>query len=526
MAKKFTEEQLNNLDKDMLITLFLGLQDQMEQMSRNLTLLTEQIAVMNQRSFGRSSEKDILPNAGYDQARMIEFNGEMVVVFNETESHFSDTFTEPDQNEIFPEKKRTGRPKGKREQDLADVFGDKGYKQLPDEVYKRLVYRPATQIVEEHHVAVYAGTDNETIVKADRSKDLLRGSIVTPSLQAAILNGKYVNAIPLYRLEQDFARNGANISRQTMANWTIRTTEKYLSLLYDRMHEQLYKSHVLQADETPVLVNKDGRKAGSKSYMWVYRTGERSLEPPVILYEYQKTRKSEHPARFLKDFKGVVVTDGYEVYHKLEREKEYLYVAGCWSHARRRFAEIVKASKKSNLRGSSLAATVLKKIQDIYHLEDGLKELSPEERLKRRQDSIRPLVDAFFAWLKEHKGDVPPQSATGKGISYCLKQEPYLRYFLKDGEVPLDNNAAERAIRGFCIGKKNWVMIDTVNGAKASAIIYSIAETAKANHIRTYHYFEHLLTEIPKHMDDKDLDFIEDLLPWSPNLPDSCRFIK
>ena len=543
MARKYTEEQLNELDKDILITLFLGLQDQMDQMGRNLELLTEQIAIMNQRTFGRSTEKSI--TTGMEgQARLVEIEGELTAVFNEAEDFAGDVFKEPDEEEIFsPARKRTPRPKGKREQDLShfpcriemhelteeqlrEIFGDQKIKRLPDEVYKRLVYHPAIQEVVEHHVAVYAGADGQTMVKADRPQDLLRGSIVTPSLQAAILNGKYVNGIPLARLEKDFAQYDLDLSRQTMSNWTIRTAELYLSLLYDYMHKKLYEYHVLQADETPVLVNKDGRKAGSKSYMWVYRTGEGYKEAPIVLYDYQKTRNYEHPREFLKDFQGVLVTDGYQVYHKLDSSREDLNIAGCWSHARRRFAEVVKAFPDKKQARKTVAHAALEQIKAIYKIEESLKELKPDERHARRQLSVRPLVEAFFAWLKEHKNDVPEKSATGKGIDYCLNQEKYLRYFLEDGEVPADNNAAERAIRGFCIGKKNWVMIDTVHGAKASAMIYSIAETAKANHLRTYHYFEYLLTEIPKHMNDTNMDFLEDLAPWSDKLPDSCRFIK
>ena len=217
--------------------------------------------------------------------------------------------------------------------ELKEIFGEK-WRRLPDEVYKRLAFHPATFEVEEHHVAVYCGADNQTIVRAKRDKDLLRNSIVTSSLQAAIYNGKYVNALPLYRLEQDFKRHDMNISRQNMANWTIQCSERYLSLLYDRMHQELLASPVLQADETPVEVSKDGRAAGSKSYMWVYRTGKMHDKAPIVLYEYQRTRKADHPRTFLKDYSWVLVTDGYQVYHTLERERENLTVAGCWSHGR------------------------------------------------------------------------------------------------------------------------------------------------------------------------------------------------
>ena len=236
--------------------------------------------------------------------------------------------------------------------------------------------------------------------------------------------------------------------------------------------------------------------------MWVYCTGG-GEEKAVILYEYQKTRKADHPEKFLKDYEGVCVTDGYQVYHKLAKEKGDLTVAGCWAHARRRYEEAVKALPAKS-RKSSLAWQALEQINMIYHVDNTLKELTPEERKKRRQDSVKPLVEAYFAWVKEKKKDgrIAEKSKTGKGLSYSLNQEEYLKVFLENGNVPLDNNAAERAIRNFCIGRKNWVIIDTIRGAQSSAMIYSIAETAKANHLKPYEYFEYLLEEIPKHMDD------------------------
>ena len=181
------------------------------------------------------------------------------------------------------------------------------------------------------------------------------------------------------------------------------------------------------------------------------------------------------------------------------------------------------ARQKTAKQKESLAYLALTMIQAVYRVENTLIDFPAETRRKHRQLSVRPLVEAFFTWAKENISRVPRKGKTWEGFSYCLNQEKYLKVFLDDGEVPMDNNGAERAIRGFCIGKKNWVMIDTVAGAQSSAVIYSIAETAKANHLKPYDYFEYLLTEIPKHLDDKDTSFCEDLLPWSPMLPENCR---
>ncbi len=531
MASKYTQEQLNSLDRETLTRLFLSQQEQLENIDHTLQLVLEQMADLKRHRFGRSSEK----HETEGQVSFMEVDGK-IVFFNESEAVAAEESTEEpeDVSRTRPKKKQ-----GKREEDLEgipvvvvehsmtdeeleDKFGKDGFKQLPDEVYRRYSFTPAKIEVEEHHVKVYAGKETEEVVKAPHPQTLLRGSLVSPSLEAAIMNAKYVNAVPLYRQEQEFERYGLHIPRQNMANWTIQCADRYLAVLYDYLHEKLYGYHVLQADETPVLVNKDGRPAGSKSYMWVYRTGRMYTECQIVLYEYQRTRNASHPREFLKDFSGVCVTDGYQVYHTIEEEREDLKIAGCWSHARRRFDEAVKALPKAKQKDSR-AYLALTMIQAIYREEKLLKDLPAKERMIRRQLSVRPLVEAYFVWVRETLPKVPQKSKTWEGFNYSLNQEKYLKVFLDDGEVPMDNNAAEQSIRGFCIGKKNWVMIDTIAGAKSSAIIYSIAETAKANNLKPYDYFEYLLTEIPKHLDDTDRSFLDDLIPWSPGLPENCR---
>ena len=531
MASKYTQEQLNSLDRETLTRLFLSQQEQLENIDHTLQLVLEQMADLKRHRFGRSSEK----HETEGQVSFMEVDGK-IVFFNESEAVAAEESTEEpeDVSRTRPKKKQGKREEGPdgipaavaehsmTDEELEDKFGKDGFKQLPDEVYRRYSFTPAKIEVEEHHVKVYAGKETEEVVKAPHPQTLLRGSLVSPSLEAAIMNAKYVNAVPLYRQGQELERYGLHISRQNMANWTIQCADRYLAVLYDYLHEKLYGYHVLQADETPVLVNKDGRPAGSKSYMWVYRTGRMYTECQIVLYEYQRTRNASHPREFLKDFSGVCVTDGYQVYHTVEEEREDLKIAGCWSHARRRFDEAVKALPKAKQKDSR-AYLALTMIQAIYREEKLLKDLPAGERMIRRQLSVRPLVEAYFVWVRETLPKVPPKSKTWEGFNYSLNQEKYLKVFLDDGEVPMDNNAAEQSIRGFCIGKKNWVMIDTIAGAKSSAIIYSIAETAKANNLKPYDYFEYLLTEIPKHLDDTDRSFLDDLIPWSPGLPENCR---
>ncbi|MBB2181546.1 IS66 family transposase [Lachnospiraceae bacterium MD1] len=537
MIENYSVNQLTKYTKKEIIDLFLNQQEslkllrgEMELLNKNMNLLLEQLKVSNQARFGSSSEK-------ID----IEISEQLQLCFNEAEVTIATAgeIAEPTIEQVVSGHTRRVKPQGKRDADLEglpirveehflseeklqELFGG-SYRRLPDEVYKKLDFHPATFEVVEHHVAVYCGNKNQTIVRADRPSELLKNSIVTPSLLAAVLNAKYINSLPLYRLEQEFKRYDVNISRQVMSNWVITGSERYLSLLYDRMHDELYKSHVLHADETPFKVTKDGRDTMTNSYMWVYRSGKDGGGPPAILYEYQKTRKSDHPAQFLKEFQGVVVCDGYQSYHKIANERpDELKVAGCWTHARRRFAQLCKALGKEKAKGT-LAEAAVGQIAAIYHVDNSLSDLKQDEKLRERQLHVKPLVEAFFTWVKANRHTVPEKSETGKAFTYCINQEQYLRTFLEDPTVPLDNNSAEIAIRSFCVGKHNWHLIDTINGAKASAIVYSIAETAKANNLKPYNYFKFILEEIPKYVDGKDTKFLEDLLPWSPNLPDECK---
>ena len=532
MAKVYTEEELNSFSRETLMAVILSMQDQISQLNANMERLIEQIADANSKRYGRSSEK----------LETISGQLELELIFNEAEALTETLYVvEPVEEDVIQPRHR--KSKGKREADLKDlpvevishtlseerlqdVFGTDGWKQLPDEIYKRVRVQPAVYTVEEHHVAVYAGKDNQTIIKVDRPKDLLRNSLLTPSLAASIMNAKYVNGLPLYRISQEFLRNDIHISRQVMANWMIQCADRYLGILYDRLHKEMYRFHVLQADETPVMVTKDGRPANSKSYMWIYRTGKSYTDTPVILYEYQRTRKSDHPEEFLKDFKGIMVCDGYSAYRKLDRKNPDIIFAGCWSHARRRFTEALKALPKTAQKNAkeTVDYEAVSRIAAIYHLDNQMEGQPAKVRKMYRQANIRPLVEAFFAWAKEIQ--IKNQLSRGKtldGINYCINQEASLKAFLEDGDIPMDNNATESALRSFCLHKHTWKLIDSLDGANASAIIYSITETAKANNLNPFRYLEYVLTVLKDHQDDRDYGFIDDILPWSEKLPEICR---
>ena len=539
MCKKFTPDELNKMDHETKNDVIYQMQDRLDRLEQNYENLVEQVRLANQQRFGRQTEKLD------DIAGQLSF-------FNEAEANYDETAKEPTVEEVIDSSRKVPqkpKKKGQREEDLKDfpqeviphdipeqelneAFGEGNWKSMPDEIFWQLRFEPAKWIAEKHIIKVYVGTDGahqDEFLRGDHPETMFRGSIATPSLEAAIINAKYVNSNPLDRISRDFQANGLNLSKQTMSNWTVWTAERYLLPVCDLMRKRQLEAHVNQSDETPVDVIHDGRPAGSKSYMWVHITGELSPVPPIIVYEYQKTRHSDHPKAYYKDFDGVLVTDGLEQYHKLERDLAGVKNANCMAHARRHFANAIKAIGKSNPEAveASVAYKALVRIGAIYDLEGALKELTPEERLKERQASIKPLVEEFFSWLRKIQADrsVLPKSETAKGINYCLNQEAYLKVFLSDGEVPIDNLASERALRTFTIGRKNWMTINTVRGADASAIIYSVTETARANGLNVYYYMKHLLTELTRvvradgSIDEKEL---EPLMPWSKDLPAEC----
>ena len=545
MAVKHTSEELYKLDKNELVAIILSLQEQLDRVNVNLESLIEQIRLSNQQRFGRQTEKS---SELYEQLSF----------FNEAEKLSEDAPDEPTAEEVLPAPRRSSKKKGKRDKDLEGlpeevhnhtlsdekldgIYGSGNWRRMAAETYKRLRYTPASWTVEIHNVDVAVGTKGDhqdEFTRADRPRDLLRNSLVTSSLGAAIMNAKYVNSIPYNRIEQHFKRIGINISRQNMADWTIKFAQRYLFAVYDRLHEELLKYPVNQADETPVRVLNDGREVIADSYMWVHRSGEFYTERPIVLYEYQKTRHHIHPQEFYKDYTGILVTDGLQQYHMLETLIPGITSANCWAHARRDYADALKAlgTKNKAANAQTIAGQALTKIGAFFNIEKELKSLTAQERLKERRKRIKPLVDEYFEWVKTTLADknLLLKGKTVKGLNYSVNQEKYLRVFLEDGDVPLDNSASERCIRTFCLGKKNWVLIDSIKGAQASAIIYSLAETAKLNDLNPYYYFEYLLSELPRYLaydsktdtvDTSQLDkaTLEELLPWSPTAKQKCR---
>ena len=255
----------------------------------------------------------------------------------------------------------------------------------------------------------------------------------------------------MYRLEQEFNRQGLKLSRQTMANWLLKASEKWFQPVYDVLHEQLYKEPVLHADETTLQVLKEpGRSSASKSYIWLYRTSG-CAKQAIVLYEYQPTRKAEHAEHFLQGFSGWLHADGYQGYHKLPGN---IRVVGCWAHARRKFDEALGTLPQEK-RKDSPAAIGECDCSQLFALEQALAELTPEERYDKRLEQEKPVLDALLSWANEMQAKTAPKSALGKAIHYLREQWPYLTRYLEDGRLELSNNRAERSMKPFVMGRKN-----------------------------------------------------------------------
>ena len=393
--------------------------------------------------------------------------------------------------------------------------------EIGKEVRRSLMMKPAEFWVREDVYYTYACKNCEqeageaNIVKAAKEPALLPSSFASAEAVAYLAAQKFVMYSPLYRLEQEFNRQGLKLSRQTMANWLLNTSEKWLRPIYDVLREQLCRELVLHADETTLQVLKEpGRSSTSKSYMWLYRTSG-CAKQAVVLYEYQPTRKAEHAEAFLKGFSGWLHADGYQGYHKLP---ENIRVVGCWAHARRKFDEALQTLPKE-MQKDAPAAIGECYCSRLFKLEQAFAELAPEERYEKRLEQEKPVLDALLSWANEMQAKTAPKSALGKAIYYLLEQWSYLTRYLEDGRLELSNNRAERSIKPFVMGRKNWLFANTPGGAQASAMIYSLIETAKENGLDPYQYLLWILRNAPQ-LSETNKAWAESLLP--ANAPEEC----
>ena len=544
MEPLFSEKQLQDMSKENIITLIQAMQVHQKKQETEIQLLKEKtkelefmnallsdrLALAQRKQFGSSSEKYA---EGYEQMDL----------FNEAEQEADPNAAEPEMEEIHPKSYKRKKPTGKKEEDLSafettevikhklegnDRFcpecGTK-YKVVTTETVKYLKFIPARFEVVEETTYVYACPKCGMMKRPQKDPSLLKGSVATPSLVAGIMNAKYVNGMPLARQEREFARYNLNLSTKTMANWIILCAKRYLQPVYDLMREEFLRSRYIHCDETRLqVIDEPEQKGTTQNWMWVYLTDEYSGSPRMVLFQYERTRGGYHPVEFLGDeFRGYLTCDGYQAYHGLP---EQITVTGCMAHARRRFDEALTPLKKGFTKEQlkeTTAYQAMARIGMLYKIEELIRNQSPEERYAERQKQSKPLLEAFFGWLHTLEGSVNRSSKIGEAVLYALNQEKYLKAYLEDGHLSIDNSAAERAIKNFAIGRRNWLFSKSIKGAEASATVYSITETALLNGLKPYDYVAYILERMKDLGPFPSKEDLQQLLPWSESIPESCR---
>lgn len=502
-------------------------------LKQELGNILSMIRLNNSQKYGKSGDSVPYPE-GIEQLSF----------FNEAEKYGRKEDPEPSFENATAKVPKKPKEQGKKDRDLSGLAVIVIEHELPKEeqvcpecgnelhemkteVTRILKLVPAHFEVEEHRRHVYTCRECEKtqgegdqipFVRADMPCIPIPGSFASAELLAGIINTKYVNHVPLARIESEFSRmDSVVISRQTMSNWMLKISEQYMKPINDRMKEVLLAKPVIHADETHcVVAYEDGSESRKKCYMWVYCTGIHDI--PIVYYEFHNTRGFEAAEEFLKNYSGFIHSDGYDVYHKLRPE---ITVVGCLAHIKRKFSDAIKSlgdEEKKNTccyKGEEYCDA-------IFHMEKKLKDLTPEERYEKRLLQVKPIIDAFFTWLTETFPQTVPDSPAYKAVQYALNQWPYFKNILLDGRLECTNNLVERSIRPFAQGRANWMTIKTSRGGSSSAAIYSVVQTALANNLKVYDYLAYLFKEMPNADLNNHPERVDRFVPWSKELPANC----
>jgi len=482
--------------------------------------LKDEINLLRKKLFGSSSEK-----------RVIDFPGQLNL-FNEAELEQDPSIAETEElaailPEETPKKRKTRATDAERFKGIPVI---KKYIDIPEEdktcpvcstplvkigeefVRRELVFIPAKLKVVEIYSFNYScpecsKRDIPVIKKGKDGKPHMLYGMASAGTVAWVMYQKFCNSLPYCRQEKDWKQYGAAITRATMANWVIRNSEAFFRPMYEYFHRKLLERNFLMADETPLQVlHEEGRRAQTKSYMWLFRSGEDG-GIPIILYKYSPTRAGDNAVEFLQEFNGYLMCDGYSGYNKVSNAKR----TACWAHIRRYLTDAIPKGKQLDYTQPSVQGMMY--INQLFHLEDVIKaEHSSFNAIKKaRLEKEKPIVEGFLSWLD--KQNPVRGSRMDKAVTYIQNRRDYLMTYLEDGRCSFSNNLSENAIRPFTVGRKNWLFCDTPHGAQASAIVYTMVEMAKANGVNVYHYLTYLLEKLPDDsMSDNELD---QLAPWN-----------
>lgn len=482
--------------------------------------LKDEISLLRKKLFGSSSEK-----------RVIDFPGQLNL-FNEAELEQDPSVAEREElaailPEESPKKRKIRATDAERFKGIPVI---KKYIDIPEEdktcpvcntplvkigeefVRRELVFIPAKLKVVEIYSFNYScpecsKRDIPVIKKGKDGKPHMLYGMASAGTVAWVMYQKFCNSLPYCRQEKDWKQYGAAITRATMANWVIRNSEAFFRPMYEYFHRKLLERDFLMADETPLQVlHEEGRRAQTKSYMWLFRSGEDG-GIPIILYKYSPTRAGDNAVEFLQEFNGYLMCDGYSGYNKVSNAKR----TACWAHIRRYLTDAIPKGKQLDYTQPSVQGMMY--INQLFHLEDVIKakHSSFDAIKKARLEKEKPIVEGFLSWLD--KQNPVKGSRMDKAVTYIQNRRDYLMTYLEDGRCSFSNNLSENAIRPFTVGRKNWLFCDTPHGAQASAIVYTMVEMAKANGVNVYHYLTYLLEKLPDDsMSDNELD---QLAPWN-----------
>ena len=459
-------------------------------------------------------------------------------LFNEAEATADLSVPEPALEEaVGGYKRKAKKPKATREEILAglpvvevlctvpDEDRNCPYCNAPMEVIGKKVVREELRIIPAkveriQYVQEVLGCPEckkdsaSVIVGAETPSPLLKHSLASPSTVAYVMYQKYGNSIPLYRQEANWKQLGVKLPRATLANWVIKCGIDYMEPVYEQLHQHLLERDIIHADETPCQVlREEGKTAQSKSYMWLYGSGNDGL-PPIRLYDYQPSRGGYHAEEFLKGFSGYLICDGFSGYNKLKG----VIRCGCLAHMRRYWNEALPGkSRKSS--DKTPAEIGLNYCNQLFELEKEYADLDADTRKAKRLETESAIWEAYWSWLETVKP--AGGSRLAKAVTYAKNQKPYMENYLLDGRCSISNNIAENIARPYAVGRKNFLFHDTVKGARASSIIYSLVETAKLNDLNIYAYLETVLLYMPDYKNEPE--GIEELMPWSDMIQQRCR---
>ena len=497
---KSLETEVNNLK-----AVNVNLETVLTERDVEIKLLKEAMVLSRAKKFGSSSEKT-------PQGQLaLEF-------FDEAEKESNLNACEPTVEKIIKKKRksRTENISNLETEVIEHTLSDSELictncntplKKMSEESRETIkLYKKVIRSIEKR--AVYSCPNCSLVVKAPMPKLPIEGSLATSSTLAQVIVDKYANGLPLYRQSQDYSRVGLNLSRQTLSNWMMKSSE-LLDFIYSEMISKLLSFDILHADETTLQVLKENaRPAKTKSYMWLYRTGR--FDTPIVIYDYQASRSGIIPKKFLGKFNGYLHVDGYPGYNSVDN----VTLVGCLAHVRRYFNDAYISLGNIPDIDDTATAKGLSYCNKLFALDKESKVLDLDRRLIFKQEKIKPVFVEFLTWVNNSSLDAMPKSKYGKALKYASNQLPNVMHYLEKAELDIDNNLAERSIKPFVIGRKNWLFSNTANGADASARLYSIVQTCILNNVNPYEYLDYVLDKLANMTINQNSDIIS-LLPWN-----------